>query len=98
VRFPRVVDRLHDLVLRDRRYTKLGVGGLARVAFQEVSGRVPTADGIREVIQDFWEYWHEKYDKPTTPHLMWASSGHRVREELSPSQENAIRAWEDSAL
>lgn len=36
VSFPRVVERLHGLVLRDQQYSKLGIGGLIRVAFQEV--------------------------------------------------------------
>jgi len=95
--FPRVVERLHSLVLRDQRYPKLGIRGLIRVAFDEVAQRVPTADEISEVVRDFWEFWHEKYDRPQHQREVWASSRQRTREDqdLSPRQENAIRAWED---
>jgi hypothetical protein len=98
VSFPRVVERLHSLVLRDQRYPKLGIRGLVRVAFDEVAGRVPTTDEINEVVGDFWEFWHEQHDKPQSRQEMWASSRHRTREDLSPRQENAIRAMEDVSL
>lgn len=96
--FPRVIERLHHLVLHDQRHSRLGLGGLARVAFQEEVNRVPTSDEIREVVQDFWEYWHEKHDKPQHPELIWAISRRCIRDELSPSQENAIRVLEDAGI
>jgi hypothetical protein len=70
------------------------------VAFDEVAGSVPTADEISEVVRDFWEFWHDQHDRPQPRHEVWASFRHRTREdhELSPTQENAIRAWEDAEL
>jgi len=98
--FPRVVERLHSLVLRDQRYPKLGIRGLVRVAFDEIARRVPTADEITEVVRDFWEFWHEKYDRPQPRLEIWASSRQRFRtrgeHDLSPRQENAIRVMEDA--
>ena len=96
VSFPRVVERLHGLVLRDQRYPKLGIRVLVRVAFDEVAGRVPTADEINEVVRDFWEFWHEQHDKPQPRQEIWASSRHRTREDLSGRQEDAIRALEEA--
>ncbi len=98
VSFPRIVERLHGLVLRDQRYPKLGIRVLVRVAFDEVAGRVPTADEINEVVRDFWEFWQEQHDRPQPRQEMWASSRNCEREKLSPTQENAIRALEDVGL
>jgi hypothetical protein len=47
------------------------------------------------VIQDFWEFWHEQHEEPQPRQEMLASSRHRTREDLSPSQENAIGTGED---
>jgi len=63
MRDERIVERLHDLVLWDQRLNQLGLRGLAQLAFQIVSGRIPTAEEIRQVMRDFWEFWHKNHDK-----------------------------------
>jgi hypothetical protein len=85
-------------VLRDQRYPNLGIRDLARIAFQEVTDRVPTAAEIREVMRYFWEFWHEKHDKTQRRFVIRDGWRRGIVEELSPSQENAIRVWEDAEI
>jgi hypothetical protein len=76
----------------------LGLRGLAQIAFEEKIGRVPTADEIREVMRDFWEYRHEKHDKVQRRFVITEGWRRGLVEELSPSQENAINVLEDADL
>jgi hypothetical protein len=90
----RIVERLHGLVLQDQRLNQVGVRGLARIAFQERVGREPGKDEVWRVMTEFWEYWHEKYDRRERRFVL--REGYRSpSEEPSPSQENAIRVLED---
>lgn len=50
------------------------------------------------MIQDFWEYWHEKHDKVQRRFVIREEWGRGTEEELSPSQENAIRVLEDAEV
>ena len=92
-----VVERLHHLVFRDCRLSQLGIRGLARLAFEEITGRAPLDGEIQEVIQGLWEHWHQKFDKPTCS-WMREGSRRRITEDMLPGQENAIRALEDADL
>ena len=93
--FPKVAQRLVDFVLHDRQFEQLGVRGGAVVAFREVCGREPIKEEIDRVVEDFWQFWHERFDSPRPLPPLGAGSPHYTLEELSPWQENAIRALEE---
>lgn len=96
ITFAKVGQRLVDFVLKDERFKHLGVSGSAVVAFREFLGREPVKQEVDQLVRDFWEFWHERFGQQRLPPV-GAGSPYYVREELSPDQENAIRALEDAA-
>jgi hypothetical protein len=93
--FPSVARRLVDLVFRGQQFGRLGLRGTAEVVFREVCGRGPTRGEIDQVVRDFWQLWHDTYDTPRPPPPSGGGSPHYELEDLSPAQENAIRALEE---
>ena len=91
-----IVERLHELVLHDPRHAQLGLGGLLRMVFQEVAARAPHAQDIRDITREFWQHWHELHDRKQRRFVIRKETNRRVEEEFSPSQQNAIGAWEDA--
>jgi len=86
---------LVDFVLHDQRFKLLGLRRGAMVAFIEVYGREPNKEEIHQVVRDFWEFWHDKFDNPRSLAPAGSGSPYYTLEELSPWQENAIRALEE---
>jgi hypothetical protein len=93
--FSKVAQQLVDFVFRDQRFKQLGVRGGAAVAFREISGREPLKEEDDQVVRDFWQVWHEKFDNSRFLPPVGGGSPHYILEELSPWQENAIRALEE---
>jgi hypothetical protein len=62
--FPKVAQRLVDFVLHDQRFKQLKVRGGAVVAFREVCSREPLKAEVDQVVEDFWQVWHERFDNP----------------------------------
>jgi hypothetical protein len=89
-----VVRRIIEFVLHDDQFKQLGLRGGAAVAFREIYVREPTKQEVDQAVRDFWQAWHERFDNPRSP-PSGAGSPYYTLEELSPWQENAIRALEE---
>ena len=76
-------------------FKQLGVRGGAEKVFRTIRGREPDKVELDQVATEFWQVWHEKFDKPRSPPPTGAGSPYYTLEELSPWQENAIRALEE---
>jgi hypothetical protein len=96
VTFPKVAQRLVDFVFHGQQFNELGVRGGADMVFREVCGREPLKEELDQVVRDFWQVWHEGFDNPRSPPPAGAGSPHCTLEEVSPWQENATRALEES--
>ena len=90
-----VVNRIIDFVLHDKQLKRLGLRGGVVVAFRENYGREPSKQEVDQVVRDFWQAWHERFDNPRSLPPVGMGSPYYTLEEMSPWQENAIRALEE---
>ncbi len=93
--FPGVAPRLVDFVLHDRRFHRIGLRTGANLAFRELYGRDARKAEIDMVVKEFWQIWHDRFDRPRSPPPIGGGSPYSLAQEMSPWQENAIRALED---
>src|SRR5689334_17814863 len=84
-----------EFVLNDRRYRQLRLRGSIVEVFRRAKGIAPTSEQIMEVLRLFWiEFDRHCPDIRQTPPV-GGGSPYYVMEDLSPWQENAIRALEE---
>lgn len=95
MRFHLVAQRLVDFVLQDPQFKSLGVRGGAERVYRDLHGRSPLANDLDQIVSEFWQVWHERFDDPQSSPATGARSPWRVREDMSPAQENAVREMEE---
>ncbi len=91
-----VVEKIWVFVIRDSRFSKLGLRGGIREICRAATGSVPGDDVVTRIVRSFWLAWDESYAKPNEARIGGGSRYYAREGELSPWQENAIRALEDS--
>lgn len=90
-----VADRVIDFVLWDERFRQMGLHGGAVIAWRESYGREPTEQEVGQVLREFPQAWHERFDHPPPRPSVGGGTPYYTREEMSSWQENSIRAWEE---
>src|SRR5262249_49940560 len=90
-----LVQRLWVFVVRDPRFSKLGLHGGARELYRAATGSLPEGDLVKRIVQAFWFAWDEYHAKPRGVSIGGGSPYYPLEGELSTWQENAIRALED---
>jgi hypothetical protein len=90
-----LLQQLQLFVVHDPRFCKLGLRGGVRQLYQEATGSLPSDDLVKRIIRAFWLAWDEYYAKPVIASVGGGTPYYPREGELSPWQENAIRALED---
>ena len=94
---PAIAIQLVDFVMRDPRYAHLGLRGSIVVVFREYERADPSPELVVEIARHFWIELDRRNPDLRNPGLppVGMGSRHYVLEDLSPWQENAIRALEE---
>jgi hypothetical protein len=90
-----LVQRLWVFVIRDPRFNKLGLRGGVRELYRAATGSLPDDDLVKRVVRAFWLAWDEYHAKPSGASIGGGTPYYPLEGELSPWQENAIRALEE---
>jgi hypothetical protein len=90
-----LIQRVWAFVVSDPRFTSLGLRGGVREIWRELTGLVPDNDIVERIVRAFWLAWDEHFAKPCGGTIGRGSPFYQREGELSPWQENAIRALED---
>jgi hypothetical protein len=84
-----------DIVVHGRRYPRLGLRRCIIEVYRHAEGTEPTPQQTAEIVRVFWS---EFDDRNPNISCLGGGSPYYVLEDVSPSQENAIRAWEECQI
>jgi hypothetical protein len=91
-----IAERVVDFVVRDPRFRQLSLRGSIATVFREAEGVEPTPAQTAEVSRMFWMELDRRNPNIHEPHApVGGGSPTYILEDLSPWQENAIRALEE---
>ena len=94
---PELAPLVFEFVMRDPRYLRLGLKRSAAVVFHQSEQLQPLPEQLAELVRCFWEVFDLNNPDLRGPWMPPGGGGslYYVKDEMSPWQENAIRALEE---
>jgi hypothetical protein len=89
------IPRIWEFVVHDARFAQIGLRGAVKEVYLTMSGSIPSLETTNRIVRAFWAAWDEYHAQPSRVPIGGGSPNYVRAGELSPWQENAIRAMED---